>query len=333
MKHKTSGSAVPRYDVFVLKDKTSVVRWATNHVQDLRTGQFLNYDASQFDHSITDDELRQLQKESCVEHFTEQFVWLIKKTSPQTTNETPQSKMPKSTHRIRSFYIDTLLPDSYAEHVQAVLRNTPFEKKLQVKIHNQTVAIYGQDDRALTRLQDTELILQQLRYADRTLFQQAFVAVLELAMDVVQQVMAPLDATVSLIPIDVSLTREKKVLIVGGDEQNQRALRVLLTEKFETQVIIYQNAHDAILFVEENPVDVMIVDLNLPDMHGWTFIKKIREIRSLSDLQIIVTSYNALDEVFALKVVKVTGFLLHPVDVKEIAEKVWMALYTLSTRS
>ncbi|MFN8561102.1 MAG: hypothetical protein U0703_05635 [Anaerolineae bacterium] len=52
-----NGSAVPRYQVFVLGDGAFVVQWTETSVQDMLSGAYREYQFQDFGHRITDAEL------------------------------------------------------------------------------------------------------------------------------------------------------------------------------------------------------------------------------------------------------------------------------------
>jgi hypothetical protein len=76
-----TGFPVPRHTVFALKNGTPVVQWDDNKVQDLLTGEYLEFDRKEVSHTITDVELDQLISAGSVEHYNQQFVWLYSLTS------------------------------------------------------------------------------------------------------------------------------------------------------------------------------------------------------------------------------------------------------------
>lgn len=326
--HKPTSSAVPRYDVFTLKTGQSVVRWALDYVQDIETGRFIVYTEREFSHPITDSELERLQASKKVEHFTRQFVWL-QSLNKYTYQDAPQRELPRSAHRIRAFYIDTTLPEENSSQVQTVLSMLALDT-LQVKVHHQTVAIYGSGQTVLSNLQDAELVLQRLRTVQADLFSNAYLAVFEIAMEELSATGEQGDKlALSLLDIDVERTAGKRVLLVGPYAEWNRGYQIsaMLQERLGLHVQISHTAHAALLHLEEQPFDVVVIDFNLSDMHGWTLIKKIREMRVTRTGQIIVLSDNTVDEVFAIKVVKVGAFIEQPLDFTKLLHKIIELLY------
>ncbi|MCX8083234.1 MAG: response regulator [bacterium] len=82
-----------------------------------------------------------------------------------------------------------------------------------------------------------------------------------------------------------------KVLVIEDNNQNLYLITFLL-EKNGFEVIPARNGYEGILLAEETSPDVILLDIQLPQMDGFTVIKELRKIRALKDIPIVaVTSY------------------------------------------
>ena len=74
--------------------------------------------------------------------------------------------------------------------------------------------------------------------------------------------------------------------------------------------------------VEENP-DLILMDLSLPTMDGWTATAKIKEIEQVKDIPIIALSAHAMPEHRdrALKA-GCSDYDTKPVDIKRLLSKI-----------
>ena len=89
----------------------------------------------------------------------------------------------------------------------------------------------------------------------------------------------------------------------------------------------FDNAHDALAFLQDHPVDIVMLDINMPDMDGITLAMQIK--RQHPDTAIIfLTGYSeyAVDA-FA---VHASGYLLKPVSKERLASEV---AYVLERRA
>jgi hypothetical protein len=86
----------------------------------------------------------------------------------------------------------------------------------------------------------------------------------------------------------------KKVLLVDDDIRNIFAMTSVL-ERFKMRVISAENGKDAIqLLKDQTDIDIVLMDIMLPTMDGYTTIRAIREIEEFRDLPIIAVTAKAM---------------------------------------
>jgi len=86
----------------------------------------------------------------------------------------------------------------------------------------------------------------------------------------------------------------KKVLIVDDDIRNIFAMTSVL-ERFKMQVVSAENGKDGIQLLMDHPdVDVVLMDIMLPTMDGYTTIRAIRELAEFKGLPIIAVTAKAM---------------------------------------
>lgn len=315
MEHKLKGTAVPRHYVFVLADGTFAFHSTETKVQDIMTGNLLSYADHLYGHAITDHELSKLKIAGRVEHFTRRFVWLL---LHHNDHDAPA--------RIRTFYITTPLAAAELAQIRTWLASLSHPHPMHAIEHDGKIAIFRQYQQPFPTLQDADDVLQYLiqQAADR--FYGSTVAVIETPTSTDQQNVNPLDNLFPAQP-NVEVTAGKPVMIVGESyPAEKKAITQLLHDQLQMDVRQVTNAQKAILMLEDDPPALALIDVNLPDAHGWTLIKNIRENRSLHSVRLIVISDNPGDEVFALKVARVAAYLPRPVNLQRLREKIWISL-------
>ena len=80
----------------------------------------------------------------------------------------------------------------------------------------------------------------------------------------------------------------KRVLVVDDDP----AMLTLATNRLQTesvQVLTADNGADGLHMAREHRPDVVVLDLMMPKMHGYTLIQEIRNDPTLSHIKILVT--------------------------------------------
>jgi CheY-like chemotaxis protein len=71
----------------------------------------------------------------------------------------------------------------------------------------------------------------------------------------------------------------KKILIVEDEESNMELLRFLL-RPFHPELILAYNGEEALSrFEQTSQIDVVLLDIRLPDISGWEIAKKMKNIR------------------------------------------------------
>jgi len=86
----------------------------------------------------------------------------------------------------------------------------------------------------------------------------------------------------------------KKALIVDDDIRNIFALTSIL-ERYEMDVQYAENGHDALKLLNNHPdVDVVLMDVMMPEMDGYEATRRIRENETFEDLPIIAITAKAM---------------------------------------
>ena len=85
----------------------------------------------------------------------------------------------------------------------------------------------------------------------------------------------------------------------------------------------FGRAAEALGYISENPVDLLLLDIDMPDMDGLSLAKRIRELNPRIPI-IFVTAFSQ----YALDAYEVhpTGYLLKPFDQAQLAKEVEYAL-------
>ncbi|HQK98632.1 MAG TPA: response regulator, partial [Bacteroidia bacterium] len=85
----------------------------------------------------------------------------------------------------------------------------------------------------------------------------------------------------------------KKVLVVDDDSRNIYALSSML-EGFDIEIISAENGIDAIEKLKSNIVDLVLMDVMMPEMDGYEATRNIRKIENLKNLPIVALTAKAM---------------------------------------
>jgi len=117
----------------------------------------------------------------------------------------------------------------------------------------------------------------------------------------------------------------KKILVVGDEELIIKSLKKLL-EKNDFIVFVAKKGQDALVMVEEEDFDLIIVDIRMPGMNGVQTtrdIYKILEKKKQKKLPtIFITGY--VDEGIEkeAKALKPVAYIYKPFDIPELVDRI-----------
>jgi CheY-like chemotaxis protein len=328
-----SGSAVPRHLVFVLEDGSFVVQWGHAQVQDMLTGRYRPFDYNEFGHTITDYELSQLKLAGTIEHFNRNYVWLFAMPEPKRFGNLRTQERTKS--RIRTFYLNTTLPRSQLDALRNLLLFINLADRFEPVEREGLVAILAKNGAPFPDLKDAENAQRQLIAKAPDIFNDSAVAFIESNEMPGEESRAEegnsdtLDlATLIASQTDTSMTADKRAVVVCGvDDQRQAIYKLLVEMKMRVQAAA--NGAEGLRAVEDVRPDILVMDLQFPDMHGWQMLGKVREIEGLPEmLTLLIAEHGATpgDQSFALGVARVDIFLVKPVSMARLRQNIWMAL-------
>lgn len=122
---------------------------------------------------------------------------------------------------------------------------------------------------------------------------------------------------------------DKRVLIVDDDERNLFALSQILA-RFNMEVLVAKNGREAIKMMGTHyPVDLVLMDIMMPEMDGYEAIRNIRKHKKWRELPIIAVTAKAMkvDRELCIEA-GASDYIAKPVNTDQLISllKVW--LYT-----
>jgi len=168
--------------------------------------------------------------------------------------------------------------------------------KMKADAHLATIPVIVYTGKELTKREETELrrlaetiIVKDVKSPDRLLDETA------LFLHRVESNLPPEKRRIleQLHQVDPSLAGTK-ALIVDDDIRNIFALTSVL-EHHQMEVIYAENGADGISLLERTPdVDVVLMDVMMPEMDGYEAMRRIRQLRQFTDLPIIALTAKAM---------------------------------------
>ncbi len=112
------------------------------------------------------------------------------------------------------------------------------------------------------------------------------------------------------------------ILYVEDNSDNRNLIRrVLEAEGYSVMDAI--NAGQAIEKLEKNRIDLILMDINMPDMDGYTLTTKIKGIQSFSRIPIVAVTANVMrgDREKSLEA-GCDGYIQKPIDIDTLAQQI-----------
>lgn len=329
-----NGTAVPRHFIFVSPSGGVLVQLSGSRAQDLHTGQFSDLTAANQGSPASDAELDRLKIAGRIDHYNSAYAWVTGLPEPHVYDpQRATSEVGKS--RVRSYYVNTLLAASHLDDVYQLLQSADLLHVCIATVHSDMVAITGPDGALFGDFNQAQEIRAHLVAIAPEAFSQSVVAftTIELRDSQLVHELRPADKTSELEAIiaaqtDTRATQGKTLLLLVTSLEERKLIYNLCVE-LKINIDVAASATEALTCLEDGSVDLLIMDLQLPDMHSWEMLGKIREVEALRQLPIILIADHAMPEDASLTkaVANVDVYLERPLSKARLRQNIWMALH------
>ncbi len=124
------------------------------------------------------------------------------------------------------------------------------------------------------------------------------------------------------------MERKRKVILCIEDDQDFIDLVKLMLSSEEVEVLSALGGETGLRLAELKAPDLVLLDLMMPDMHGWEVYMKLRADERLRDTPVIVVTALATqyDRNFGLGVAGVNDYITKPFMPARLRQSVEQAL-------
>ena len=119
---------------------------------------------------------------------------------------------------------------------------------------------------------------------------------------------------------ELQSAKQHSVLVVDDDQAMSRLIRHNLEDK-DTRVVEAATGLDCIRMLHEARVDLIILDLRLPDFNGWGILSLLRLTEPLRHIPVIMVSVEPPDKVLIEKL-KPDDYIQKPFDMRDLMMRV-----------
>jgi len=109
---------------------------------------------------------------------------------------------------------------------------------------------------------------------------------------------------------------QKKILVVDDEENARLGLsRLLAREGFHVDSVA--NGFEALDYLRQNEVNLIVTDINMPEMNGITFLKELNKAHPLSNV-IMITAYGGVESYIEAMNLGAFEYINKPVNIDEL---------------
>jgi len=115
---------------------------------------------------------------------------------------------------------------------------------------------------------------------------------------------------------------QKKILIIDDEEDIQKLLKIRL-EQENFVIVLANDGEKGIKVAELETPDLIILDIMMPKVDGYSCLKEIRKIQKIKDTPVLMLSGKEEEKVrdlFAFQ--KISGYMEKPFELDTLVDKV-----------
>jgi CheY-like chemotaxis protein len=127
------------------------------------------------------------------------------------------------------------------------------------------------------------------------------------------------------------MTTDPTILCIEDEKEMIDLVRLILT-RHGYRVIGAQGGQLGLEKVAELKPDLVLLDLMMPEIDGWTVLQRMRANRELQNIPVVIITAKAseFDRTFGLEVARVEGYISKPFGPSDLVQCVQGALKTAS---
>lgn len=114
-----------------------------------------------------------------------------------------------------------------------------------------------------------------------------------------------------------------KVLIVDDNSSITYSLeKGLKSISSQYEVFLANSGKDCLVNVQQHKLDIILLDIIMPDMDGWTVVEKLHTNQDWSHIPIIFITGKADEISQVVGTMSVEDYVMKPIDVKDLDSRI-----------
>ncbi len=315
---------IPRYFMFTLEDSTWVVQRGPDHVQELLTGKERSHSTLDTTYEITDIELELLIAQGIVERYDDAYVWL--RELHHTEGFVSPYAMERPLGVAKYYYVEIDRPLEELSAIEDAIKTLGLDDRYRAFARLGKIVVMdenGEPFTGLSAVEDAEILLapalQKLDIIAHTKSIRFDHQKLKLHEE-------PNSGGESIRKFEPQI-KGNIIVCIDDEEITHEIVRDVL-KTWGVEVYSAYNGREAISLIEDVDPTLILMDLRLPDMHGYEIVAHVRHSPDLRHIPLIIISAidSETDRFFAFDIADAEDFVAKPFTGENIRRKVWRVL-------
>lgn len=116
------------------------------------------------------------------------------------------------------------------------------------------------------------------------------------------------------------------VVLYVEDEKSVQMQTQMILKDFVKEVYLASNGEEGLKIALEKDVDIIVTDILMPEMNGIEMLKKLKKEYNRDIPAIITTAYSETEYLMEAINLKVDGFIMKPINVKDLISTIYSAI-------
>jgi len=114
----------------------------------------------------------------------------------------------------------------------------------------------------------------------------------------------------------------KKTIVFVDDDKVQHMINKRILEKMNRglKMVFFEDPFDALEWLSNNYTDVILLDINMPKMDGWDFLKRMEAKGIDGNVKMLTASIDPEDIDKSKEFKQISGFLIKPIKEENFIE-------------
>lgn len=118
------------------------------------------------------------------------------------------------------------------------------------------------------------------------------------------------------------MSKKVSTLVFVDDDRIQHMINRKNLQRIspDLETHFFDNPYEALEWLKTGQADLLILDVNMPEMQGWDFLDHLQQIGNTTEVKMLTSSMDPMDVETSKKYNQVSGFLVKPLTQQILTE-------------